>query len=184
MLGADGPPIRVTSSGSGWNGWAWAWSPTTEQLAFVTERSGLAELVLLDPATGERISVTTDVEIATPSWSPDGTGSRSRRVTQASTSSMSQPGKPPRSTRMEPSTRTCRGRRMGCGSSTMTMTSPAIGNGSSSSTRMDRTAVSSSRKAIHTARGLRAGRRTARRSPTCGHPRSRVPLATSRSRSG
>ena len=73
VLGADGPPIRVTSSGSGWNGWAWAWSPTTEQLAFVTERSGLAELVLLDPATDERTSVTTDAEIATLSWSPDGT---------------------------------------------------------------------------------------------------------------
>jgi Tol biopolymer transport system component len=73
MVGADGPPIRVTSSGSGWNGWAWAWSPATEQLAFVTERSGLAELVLLDPATDERTSVTTDAEIATLSWSPDGT---------------------------------------------------------------------------------------------------------------
>ena len=73
VVGADGPPIRVTSSGSGWNGWAWAWSPTKEQLAFVTERSGLAELVLLDPATDERTSVTTDEEIATLSWSPDGT---------------------------------------------------------------------------------------------------------------
>ncbi len=73
VVGADGPPIRVTSSGSGWNGWAWAWSPATEQLAFVTERSGLAELVLLDPATDKRTSVTTQAEIATLSWSPDGT---------------------------------------------------------------------------------------------------------------
>ena len=73
VVGADGPPIRVTSSGSGWNGWAWAWAPATEQLAFVTERSGLAELVLLDPATDKRTSVTTQAEIATLSWSPDGT---------------------------------------------------------------------------------------------------------------
>ena len=72
VLGADGPPIRVTSSGSGWNGWTWAWSPTTEKLAFVTGRSGLAELVLLDPATGERTSVAIEAEIATLSWSPDG----------------------------------------------------------------------------------------------------------------
>jgi Tol biopolymer transport system component len=64
----------LTTLGSYPNGGGiWAWSTATEQLAFVTGRSGLASLVLFDPATGGRTSVTTVDEISAMSWSPDGT---------------------------------------------------------------------------------------------------------------
>jgi hypothetical protein len=74
--GADGPPVIVTVSGgtnSGPPGWVWAWSPVTEQLAFATQRSSSAELVLLDLATDEATSIPTVTGISSLSWSPDGT---------------------------------------------------------------------------------------------------------------
>jgi Tol biopolymer transport system component len=76
VAGGDGSTIPVTSSAhppdpSG--GWIWSWSPAADQLAFATGRPGLAELVLFDPATGERTSVTTVEGISALSWSPDGT---------------------------------------------------------------------------------------------------------------
>jgi dipeptidyl aminopeptidase/acylaminoacyl peptidase len=76
LAGADGSTIHVTSSAhppDPLGGWIWAWSPVADQLAFATGRPGLAELVLFDPATGERTSVTTVEGISTLSWSPDGT---------------------------------------------------------------------------------------------------------------
>ena len=69
IVGADGSVTRVTSSAA----WTWAWSPATEQLAFVEDRSGLSALVLFDPATDTRTSVTTSAGISVLSWSPDGT---------------------------------------------------------------------------------------------------------------
>ena len=76
--GADGSTIRLTPAVAPpgpypYGSQIWAWSTATEQLAFVTGRPGLAELVLFDPATGERTSVTTVDEISALSWSPDGT---------------------------------------------------------------------------------------------------------------
>jgi dipeptidyl aminopeptidase/acylaminoacyl peptidase len=76
VAGGDGSTIHVTSSAhppDPLGGWIWAWSPVADQLAFATGRPGLAELVLFDPATGERTSVTTVEGISTLSWSPDGT---------------------------------------------------------------------------------------------------------------
>lgn len=74
VVGAHGSPVQVTSSGGTDSpGWIWAWSPATEQLAFATQRSGSAELVLLDPATDERTSIPTVTGISSLSWSPDGT---------------------------------------------------------------------------------------------------------------
>jgi Tol biopolymer transport system component len=54
-------------------GWIWAWSPAADQLAFATGRPGLAELVLFDPATGERTSLTSVEGISALAWSTDGT---------------------------------------------------------------------------------------------------------------
>ena len=76
VAGGDGSTIHVTSSAhppDPLGGWIWAWSPVAHQLAFATGRPGLAELVLFDPATGERTSVTTIEGISALSWSPDGT---------------------------------------------------------------------------------------------------------------
>lgn len=76
VAGADGSPISVTSSAHPLDplgGWIWAWSPAADQLAFATGRSSLAELVLFDPETGERTSLTTVEGISALSWSPDGT---------------------------------------------------------------------------------------------------------------
>jgi hypothetical protein len=70
--GADGPPTQVTSSGGTDPDWIWAWSPATEKLAFATQVSGSAELVLLDPATDQRTSIPTVTGISSLSWSPDG----------------------------------------------------------------------------------------------------------------
>ena len=186
VAGADGSPIRVTSSAHppDVGGWVWAWSPAADQLAFVTGRSGLAELVLLDPATGERTSLTTVAEIATLSWSPDGTAiaiaSRSlRRLRRRSRNRGYHLDLPGWNHRDDGPVVVA-----GWDAARLYDYDSRRSDGSSSSTRMDRTAASSSMKAIHTARGLRAGRRTARGSPTCEHRRSRVPLATSRSRSG
>jgi hypothetical protein len=75
-VGADGTTIPVTSSVHPpdiLGGWFWAWSPAADQLAFATGRPGLAELVLFDPATSERTSLTTVEGISALSWSPDGT---------------------------------------------------------------------------------------------------------------
>jgi Tol biopolymer transport system component len=77
VVGADEPATRVTTALP----WAFEWSPAKEQLAFAT---GLRELVLFDPATGERRTVSTDPEISALSWSPDGT-----RIAVASTTSAS-----------------------------------------------------------------------------------------------
>ena len=76
VAGAEGSTIPVTSSAhppDPLGGWIWAWSPAADQLAFATGRSGLAELVLFDPETGERTSLTTLDGISALSWSPDGT---------------------------------------------------------------------------------------------------------------
>jgi len=80
VAGADGSTIPVTSgeqpsaAPGGPDGlWVWAWSTAAEQIAYVTGRSGLAELVLFDPSTGERTSLTTADRISALSWSPDGT---------------------------------------------------------------------------------------------------------------
>lgn len=74
VIGADGPEIHVATPPDAFGvGWIWAWSPAADQLAFSTGRSGLAELVLFDPSTGERTSVTTVEGISALSWSPDGT---------------------------------------------------------------------------------------------------------------
>jgi dipeptidyl aminopeptidase/acylaminoacyl peptidase len=68
VVDADGPATRVTTTLP----WTWAWSPTRDQLAFV-DRSVLPELVLFDPATDERTSITKEAGISALSWSPDGT---------------------------------------------------------------------------------------------------------------
>ena len=68
VVGADGPATRVTTNLPS----TWAWSPTRDQLAFV-DRSVLSELVLFDPATDERTSITKEAGISALSWSPDGT---------------------------------------------------------------------------------------------------------------
>jgi hypothetical protein len=76
VAGAEGSAIPVTSSAhppDPLRGWIWAWSPAADQLAFATGRSGLAELVLFDPETGERTSLTAVDGISALSWSPDGT---------------------------------------------------------------------------------------------------------------
>jgi Tol biopolymer transport system component len=76
VAGGDGSTILVTSSVHPEDllgGWFWAWSPAADQLAFATGRPGLAELVLFDPATSERTSLTTVEGISALSWSPDGT---------------------------------------------------------------------------------------------------------------
>ena len=75
VAGGDGSTIHVTSSSHPPDpngGWIWAWSPVADQLAFATGRPGLAKLVLFDPATRERTSVTPVEGISTLSWSPDG----------------------------------------------------------------------------------------------------------------
>lgn len=75
VAGGDGSPIRVTSSAhppDRLGGWIWAWSPVADQLAFATGRPGLAELLLFDPGTSERTSLTTVEGISAMSWSPDG----------------------------------------------------------------------------------------------------------------
>ena len=75
VAGADGSTISVTSSAhppGEYGGWIQAWSPAADQLAFATGPSDLAELVLFDPETGERTSVTTVDGISALSWSPDG----------------------------------------------------------------------------------------------------------------
>jgi dipeptidyl aminopeptidase/acylaminoacyl peptidase len=74
VVGADGSTIHVTPSAHPpGQSWIWAWSPAADQIALVTGRSGLAEVVLFDPSTGERTSVTTIDGISALSWSPDGT---------------------------------------------------------------------------------------------------------------
>jgi WD40 repeat protein len=74
--GADASTSLVTSSAhphGSYRGWIWAWSPAADQLAFATGPSDHAELVLFDPETGQRTSVTTVEGISALSWSPDGT---------------------------------------------------------------------------------------------------------------
>jgi WD40-like Beta Propeller Repeat len=67
VAGATGSPVLVGGS------WLWAWSPTTDQLAFVGDSKDGTELTLFDPATGERTSiVTTRGGIPALAWSPDG----------------------------------------------------------------------------------------------------------------
>jgi hypothetical protein len=67
VVGAVGSPIFVGGS------WVWAWSPTGDQLAFVHDTRGGAELTLFDPTNGKRTSiVTTEGGILTLAWSPDG----------------------------------------------------------------------------------------------------------------
>lgn len=69
VVGAQGGRIHVTPSG----GFVWDWSPTAEQIAFADEGAGGTDLLLLDPATGERTPiVTTEGGIAALAWSPDG----------------------------------------------------------------------------------------------------------------
>ena len=58
VVGADGPATRVTTAAS----WTWAWSPTKERLAFVTA-AGPRGPRPVRSATGERRTVTTDLEI-------------------------------------------------------------------------------------------------------------------------
>jgi WD40-like Beta Propeller Repeat len=67
VAGATGPPILVGGS------WRWAWSPTTDQLAFTGDSKDGTELALFDPTTGERtVVVTTRGGIIALAWSPDG----------------------------------------------------------------------------------------------------------------
>jgi hypothetical protein len=76
VAGGDGSTIPVSSSAhppDQLSGWIWAWSPAADQLAFATGRPGLAELVLFDPATGERTSLTSVEGISALAWSTDGT---------------------------------------------------------------------------------------------------------------
>ena len=69
VVGAPGARIHVTTS----EGFVWDWSPTTEQIAFADGGEGGTDLLLLDPATGERTPiVTTEGGIAALAWSPDG----------------------------------------------------------------------------------------------------------------
>jgi WD40-like Beta Propeller Repeat len=73
---ADESTIHVTSSAhprGSYRGWIWAWSPAADQLAFATGRPDHAELVLFDPETGERTTVTTVDGISALSWVLDGT---------------------------------------------------------------------------------------------------------------
>lgn len=68
VVGAQGSRIHVTTSG----GYVWDWSPTREQIAFADGEGG-TDLLLLDPATGERTPiVTSQGGIAALAWSPDG----------------------------------------------------------------------------------------------------------------
>jgi WD40-like Beta Propeller Repeat len=67
VVGAAGTPIFLGGS------WVWAWSPTTDQLVFVSQSKDGTELSLLDPVTGERtVIVTTQGRILALAWSPDG----------------------------------------------------------------------------------------------------------------
>jgi WD40 repeat protein len=67
VAGASGRRILVGGS------WLWAWSPTTNQLAFVGDSKDGTELALFDPTTGERtVVVTTRGGIPAMAWSPDG----------------------------------------------------------------------------------------------------------------
>jgi WD40 repeat protein len=60
---------RILVGGS----WRWAWSPTTDQLAFTGDSEDGTELALFDPASGDRTSVvTTRGGIPALAWSPDG----------------------------------------------------------------------------------------------------------------
>ncbi len=69
VVGAKRDPIRATTEPSGW-----AWSPSAELLAFVEPRERRSELVLLDPATGERTTIVTSPFWSSAlAWSPDGT---------------------------------------------------------------------------------------------------------------
>jgi Tol biopolymer transport system component len=69
VVGANRDPIHVTTEPS-----CWAWSPSAELLAFAEPREGANELVLLDPATGERTTIVTSTSwISALAWSPDGT---------------------------------------------------------------------------------------------------------------
>ena len=157
--GGDGSTIHVTSLAHPpdvHGGWIWAWSPVADQLAFATGRPGLAELVLFDPATSERTTVTT-VE-----GSPRCRGRRMAAIAIAvPSSSVSvidlQPGVPPRS-----AGRNHRGQWL------VVVAGWDARNGipraSSSSGQMDRAAASSS----ITASGVASGLQTARGSLTSG----------------
>ena len=71
VVGAHGVRIHVTTSGG--EGGVWDWSPATEQIAFAYGGPAGADILLLDPATGERTSIaTTEGGIAALAWSPDG----------------------------------------------------------------------------------------------------------------
>jgi WD40 repeat protein len=67
VAGAAGRRILVGGS------WLWAWSPMTDQLAFVGDSKDGTELALFDPTTGERtVVVATRGGIPALAWSPDG----------------------------------------------------------------------------------------------------------------
>jgi WD40 repeat protein len=67
VAGAAGPRILVGGS------WRWAWSPTTDRLAFTGDTKDGTELALFDPASGDRTAVvTTRGGIIALAWSPDG----------------------------------------------------------------------------------------------------------------
>ena len=67
IVGTHGPPFHPPG------GSPWAWSPTAEQLAVVATGMHGTELVVLDPATGERTSLAAaGGAISALAWSPDG----------------------------------------------------------------------------------------------------------------
>jgi dipeptidyl aminopeptidase/acylaminoacyl peptidase len=69
VVGAQGRRIHVTTT----SGSAWAWSPTTERFAYVGAGMHGTELILLDPSTRDRTSITTTGgAIYDLAWSPDG----------------------------------------------------------------------------------------------------------------
>jgi tricorn protease-like protein len=73
VVGEQRPPILATSACGGPVSNS-AWSPTSEVLAFADLRGKVSELVLLDPSTGERTAIVTNLPwISALAWAPGGT---------------------------------------------------------------------------------------------------------------
>ena len=70
VVGPTGPPLHVTTD---YFPLKFHWSPTAQLLGFVVGGGDGSDLILFDPATGERTSiVTTEGAIPSFAWSPDG----------------------------------------------------------------------------------------------------------------
>lgn len=67
-----GRPRRLTWGGRGGE-WSPRWSPRGDRLAFVSDRSGVPQLYVIDPSGGEARPLTRlRSGVSSPAWSPDG----------------------------------------------------------------------------------------------------------------